>query len=306
MAGASEPIAVLTPVHDRPELIARLASTVLPELRADDRFVIVDDGSAQPVAHDDPRVTVVRHDRNRGVLAARNTLLNSIPAHCSWALFMDSDDVMVPGWRSLVDEAAEAVDPRVMVFFDRRIEGTTRLAGFMRHPGTEITLADRLDGGAIGDFVVLFPRSLDDGWRYDESAWAFDGALWAHYGRSARITHRPFVIAEGPESGASADSVIAASLSPSRARGIARGADSFMAALGPELPARFPAKHAELQLTRATWQIIAGDAGPRDVWRLRGTLATPGGRLRWARLLGASALPHSVRNALLARRLGVA
>jgi glycosyltransferase involved in cell wall biosynthesis len=61
--------------------------------------VVVDDGPSEPIAalvraHPDGRVRLVRHDRNRGVAAARNTGIASSSGR--FVGFLDDDDIWLP------------------------------------------------------------------------------------------------------------------------------------------------------------------------------------------------------------------
>ncbi len=78
-----------------PELVASLQRLVAAEV------LILDDGNPAPIAEDflDPRVRVIRHEVNRGLAAARNTLVRE--AVGDLVLFLDADVVLekAPAWR---------------------------------------------------------------------------------------------------------------------------------------------------------------------------------------------------------------
>jgi mycofactocin system glycosyltransferase len=109
-------VTVVVPVKDRPSELARL----LAALRADPAtrdlpVVVVDDGSAEPVAAAGARV--VRHDTARGPAAARNAGLRL--AGTDVVAFLDSDCVPRPGWLDallphLADPALAVVAPRIV------------------------------------------------------------------------------------------------------------------------------------------------------------------------------------------------
>ncbi|MGY1732443.1 glycosyltransferase [Geodermatophilus sp. SYSU D01045] len=72
-------MSVVVPVYREGALVDDLVQTLLPQLRQDDELVVVDDGSpddtgerAERAATRDPRVRVVRLQRNAGAGAARN------------------------------------------------------------------------------------------------------------------------------------------------------------------------------------------------------------------------------------------
>lgn len=79
-------------------------------------MVVVDDGSVDATPHelralDDGRVQVIRHERPRGVSAARNIGLAEVTA--PWVAFLDDDDVWAPGHLAAMLRAAgtSGVDP---------------------------------------------------------------------------------------------------------------------------------------------------------------------------------------------------
>ncbi len=120
-ARAGRDVTVVVPVMDRPLQLARLLRS-LPE---GVRVLVVDDGSEDPgaVATVAARgaAEVLRHDRNRGPAAARNTGLAAV--RTPFAVFVDSDVVPTPGWlrdlrRHFTDAEVGAVAPRVTALHD--------------------------------------------------------------------------------------------------------------------------------------------------------------------------------------------
>jgi len=93
-------ISVIIPVYNRHELTIRAARSVLAQGQNDLELIIVDDYSEPAficpydLAHD-MQVTVLRHAKNRGAGAARNTGIKQ--AQGDYVVFLDSDDVWRPG-----------------------------------------------------------------------------------------------------------------------------------------------------------------------------------------------------------------
>jgi mycofactocin system glycosyltransferase len=107
-------VTIVIPVKDRPAALARL----LAALRADPAtvglpVVVVDDGSAEPVAA--PGARVLRHDVARGPAAARNAGLRA--ASTPFVAFLDSDCVPRPGWLACLRPHLD--DPRLAVVAPR-------------------------------------------------------------------------------------------------------------------------------------------------------------------------------------------
>ena len=93
-------ISVIVTVYNRAEMIAAALASL--DLGGPDRLeiIVVDDGSSdgsdQVVERiGDPRIRLIRHDRNRGIPAARNTGLEA--ARGDYIAWLDSDDLARPG-----------------------------------------------------------------------------------------------------------------------------------------------------------------------------------------------------------------
>jgi glycosyltransferase involved in cell wall biosynthesis len=98
MSPRSDPtrISVVIPTYNRPRAtdvaVGRVRAQALPPDWSVE-IVVVDDGSSEPPLLNNVRL--VRHDRNRGAAAARNTgIANAAGAYIA---FLDSDDVWLPG-----------------------------------------------------------------------------------------------------------------------------------------------------------------------------------------------------------------
>ena len=84
-------VSVVIPVFERQAQGIEALRSALAQIGAKDEIVIVDDGSKEPFwlpdyAAADPRVTLIRHDINRGAAAARNT---GIKAALGTWMFLD-------------------------------------------------------------------------------------------------------------------------------------------------------------------------------------------------------------------------
>ncbi|GGF53721.1 putative glycosyltransferase [Marmoricola endophyticus] len=109
-------VTVVVPVLDRPDALARLLGALPREIPV----VVVDDGSRDPASIGRVAAAagadVVRHERNAGPAAARNSGLARVTT--PYVAFVDSDVVPEPGWlsvlrRHLADPATGLVAPRV-------------------------------------------------------------------------------------------------------------------------------------------------------------------------------------------------
>ena len=97
-AAAGRPRAsVMMPAYNADSTLREAAASVLAQTVGDLELIVVDDGSRVPVAdvladlRDDPRLRIVRHARNRGISAARNTALDV--ARAPLVSQLDADDL---------------------------------------------------------------------------------------------------------------------------------------------------------------------------------------------------------------------
>jgi glycosyltransferase involved in cell wall biosynthesis len=103
-------ISVIIPTHNRCVQLSRAIDSVIAQGVADLEIIVVDDASTDATSEMDfaaldGRITVLRHDRNRGGAAARNTGIAY--ANGSWVAFLDSDDTWLPGKLQRQREAIE-------------------------------------------------------------------------------------------------------------------------------------------------------------------------------------------------------
>lgn len=127
LAATGVPVSVVIPFYDGTETIGRALDSLARQSVLPREVVVVDDGSPDRFEADDGvrpfRVRTLRHEKNRGIPAARNTGIRA--AAQPWVAFLDQDDEWLPEklerqWRAVL--AAE--NPRETVFFGRcRVEG---------------------------------------------------------------------------------------------------------------------------------------------------------------------------------------
>ena len=113
-------ISVVIPVHNRAEPVAHAIDSVLSQTFADFELVVVDDGSTDGSAEavegfSDPRVRLVRLEKNGGSNAARNAGIAA--AKGDILCFLDSDDLFLPGKLDHVAARFEA-EPALDVLVD--------------------------------------------------------------------------------------------------------------------------------------------------------------------------------------------
>jgi glycosyltransferase involved in cell wall biosynthesis len=108
-------VSLIMATYNRASTLPRAIDSVLAQDYPDWELIVVDDGSTDDTAavlaaYSDPRIRVLCHQHNRGLMAAKNTGLDDIRGE--WFTFLDSDDAIVPGALSAL-MAVVARDPTI-------------------------------------------------------------------------------------------------------------------------------------------------------------------------------------------------
>lgn len=147
-------LSILIPVYNVEPYLRACVQSVLSQPTAGVQVLLVDDGStddsrrlaAQLCAQNAPVMRLLLHDRNRGLSAARNTLLDAATGRHVW--FVDSDDELLPGALAALRSIVDAHDPDLILCSYR--EGERPLNGFT---GPELTLSRDRDALVRGVFA---------------------------------------------------------------------------------------------------------------------------------------------------------
>jgi len=92
-------ISVISPTYNRAHLITRAVHSVLNQTYQDFEYIVVDDASTDNTEEvikgfKDERIKYIKHEKNRGPSAARNTGIKA--AKGEYIGFLDSDDEWLP------------------------------------------------------------------------------------------------------------------------------------------------------------------------------------------------------------------
>lgn len=92
-------VSIILPTYNRAHIIARAIKSILTQTFADFELIIVDDGSADNTEEiikslNDPRIRYIKHEKNLGLAASRNTGIRA--ARGEFIANQDSDDIWLP------------------------------------------------------------------------------------------------------------------------------------------------------------------------------------------------------------------
>jgi len=165
----------------------RALESVLQQSRPVDEVIVVDDFSNEPyIAPKDSCVRVIRHEKNQGVSAARNTGIEA--SKHEWLCFLDSDDE----WHAnkIKEQVKDSVqNPNLSVFYtDELWQRNDNVIKKQKHQlkKTGWIFEDSLNHCLIGASTLLIKKSVfDQVGLFDESLKVCeDYDLWI------RITHK--------------------------------------------------------------------------------------------------------------------
>jgi len=118
-------ISVYIPAYNVAEFLPKSIESLLAQTLPPDEILVVDDGSrdaSAEIAARYPQVTLIRHERNRGLAAARNTAFRA--ARNEFVASLDADCVAEPDW--LASLVRHFDDPKIAGAGGRLIEGVRR------------------------------------------------------------------------------------------------------------------------------------------------------------------------------------
>jgi len=99
MTGTDISLSVIIPTYNRAHMVGHAIQSVLDQTYQDFEIVVVDDASKDNTeevvkSFNDKRVRYIKHERNEGVAAARNTGIKATKS--KYVAFQDSDDEWLP------------------------------------------------------------------------------------------------------------------------------------------------------------------------------------------------------------------
>jgi len=152
------PVSVLTPTHNRAQLLRRAMASVLSQTWREFEWIVVDDGSTDETAQvlaacTDPRLKCIRLDPNKGVAAARNAGIRM--ARGNVVAFLDDDDEYLPDYLGSVLDVfgAAGIGPDVVwTGVERVFERSGASAHIVQHVWDCQSLGSDL-GGSSSDHL---------------------------------------------------------------------------------------------------------------------------------------------------------
>ncbi|GMV50143.1 MAG: glycosyltransferase [Nitrospira sp.] len=200
----SPTVSVIVPTYNRPDRLRQALDSLNRQKFQDFEVIVVNDGTASVeavVAESDAigRMTVVNHDHNRGLAAARNTGLRM--ARGTYIAYLDDDDRFLPDHLSTLVAFLERGTHRVAYtdawrIAEREVNGVLAEVGRDQPYGVDFDRARLFVANYIPVLCLMHHRGcLDEVGRFDESLFVHeDWDLWIRlsmrypFARIARAT----------------------------------------------------------------------------------------------------------------------
>ena len=206
LANTNEAVSVILPTFNRPALLERAIESVLNQSYRNFEIIVVNDAGSDAEAvvrkmNDGGRITYLRHDRNRGLAASRNTAIKM--ARGRYVAYLDDVDIYYPDHletliRSLEKERCEVVYSDACRAHQQMRDG--QLVTIQRDiPYSCDFNKDRM---LIGNFIPVLcvlheRRCFEKGGVFDpELTTHEDWDLWIRFSQLFRFVHQPRVTCE--------------------------------------------------------------------------------------------------------------
>lgn len=180
-------VSIIIPTYNRAHLIVRAIKSVLNQTYQDFELIIVDDGSTdntediiRQFQEKDKRIRYIKHDKNKGGSAARNTgVKNSVGKYIA---FQDSDDEWLPHKLERQIEIIENTTPQVGIVYSDMLRIFNKNIKYFYSPiimpkdkivykkaldygvaniGVGTALIKKICFSKVGIFDEKFPRLID-------------------------------------------------------------------------------------------------------------------------------------------------
>jgi glycosyltransferase involved in cell wall biosynthesis len=189
-------VSVILTTYNRAHLLPRAINSVLNQTYQDFELIIVDDAAidnTQEVVRSfkDSRIIYHKHEKNKGVLGAKNTGFDL--ARGRYCCNVDDDDELLPqALETAVNKLIELAPRGIrMVQFDCVDAETGKFSGSGIREEGYISYEDIVCERVHGDYWKVFDMNLLGDYRFDERLWGYEIILWLKLHRGSSSYHIP-------------------------------------------------------------------------------------------------------------------
>jgi glycosyltransferase involved in cell wall biosynthesis len=173
-------VSVIIPTYNRVNTLGRAIDSVLKQTFTNFEIIVVDDGSTDQTSellsrYIDDRIRIIKHERNKGVTAAKNTGLNHIQGE--WFCNLDSDDELLPETLEETLSIPAKVDPRINWVVCNCVNSQTgKLNDLVLKHDQFLDIETRMK--VHGDLWGILKTSLLGNNRFNEKLPGYEATLW--------------------------------------------------------------------------------------------------------------------------------
>lgn len=174
-------VSIITPTYNRANTIERAVDSVLKQTYKNIELIIVDDGSADRTLeilekYKSPSIRIFRHEKNRGVTAAKNSGLNMVKGE--WFTILDSDDEIVPEAIDTMMRAPLLIDKTITAVTCNCLDTTQNQFSGTGLSHDQYINVDTLMTVCKGEFWGITKTSLLQNDRFNEKIRGFESVVW--------------------------------------------------------------------------------------------------------------------------------
>lgn len=176
-------ISVVMPTYNRADTVGKAIQSVLAQTYKNIDVIVVDDGSTDNTMEvlskfaEDTRLRIIRHEKNKGVCAAKNTGFDNILGE--WFFITDSDDELVPTALEELIRIPMELDADVNQVTCNIIEyETNKFLGF-GFDKDQYWDEEAIYSKTKGEFAGLIKTDILGDDRLNENVVGREGILWA-------------------------------------------------------------------------------------------------------------------------------
>lgn len=191
-------VSVIITTYNRAHLLPRAINSVLNQTYQNFELIIVDDGSKDNTeevvnSFDDKRIVYYKHEKNKGVLGAKNTGFDL--AKGEYNCLLDDDDEFLPeALETAVNKFAELASKGVKIlWFDSVDAEKEEFSGSGIRKEGYIYYEDLLCR-IHGDYWIIIDSEVLGDNRFDERLWDTESILWLKLHRKSKAYYIPKVL----------------------------------------------------------------------------------------------------------------
>ena len=254
---------IIMPVYDREAYVERALQSCLRQSFGDFEVIVVDDGSADRSTEvvesvGDPRIRLLRHERNRGRCPARNTGMAA--AGGEWFVFLDSDDELLAGALQTIHAEACAAPPEVVALRYMCVDDRGTKSPEPAYRGERWSYEDyvrALDSDVRGEALPCSRTSTFPGIAYPDGH-AEEGLYHLDLARAGQVGTSPAVVRLYHQDASNQITAPSVRRALRFARDAARNVDETLARHGAALRRLAPATYAGRLREGALTHFLAG------------------------------------------------